>query len=258
MFTYGYIREATMAHLDLDEAEVGAMNLLNRFPIFANEAIQAISSCKPKLKYFQPTIVNELPPVVLEYNDDGDVTVRKPTDDENYFFKYSQWPSGHLPVDEEAPDFGDEIEQKLFYAGLHTYLVNSEIVMDEDFIAFLDKQCFRKDDYKYSSGEYLPSRPKKDFFYTGTNSINFMKTGQYKIPYKATWLTFQTGMSDYDELDIPFDVMVCIPLYIASVALQIDYAQKAQLKRSEFEIALSRVTVSDFMPSTKITPTFRW
>ncbi len=41
-FSYGYLKEAVTAHLDLEEDELEAMNINQRFHIFANEAIQSI------------------------------------------------------------------------------------------------------------------------------------------------------------------------------------------------------------------------
>ena len=39
MYTYGYIREATMAHIDVEQ-EAQAMKIQERYHIFANEAMQ--------------------------------------------------------------------------------------------------------------------------------------------------------------------------------------------------------------------------
>ena len=65
-FTYGYLREATMAHIDLDEAEVQAINLLERFHIVANEAMQAICASKPLYKYFEADVVKKYAPLVRD------------------------------------------------------------------------------------------------------------------------------------------------------------------------------------------------
>ena len=69
MFTYGYIREATMAHLDIDETEAEDMKLLSRFHIFANEAMQAICASKPMYQYIDVTVVEKFDPIVT--NSDG-------------------------------------------------------------------------------------------------------------------------------------------------------------------------------------------
>ena len=53
--------------------------------------------------------------------------------------------------------------------------------------------------------------------------------------------------ASYESIDMPSDILLTIPLYIASVCLQIDNIQKAQLLRQEFEIALARCTSGDFM-----------
>ena len=73
MFTYGYIREATLAHLDIDETEAEAMHLLQRFHLYANEAMLAICASKPMYQYIDITVVDRYffissPPVFLIVN----------------------------------------------------------------------------------------------------------------------------------------------------------------------------------------------
>ena len=84
MFTYGYIREAVMAHLDIDEEEAQAMNLLSRFHIYANEAMQAICSSKPMYQYIDVTVVKKFSPIVVEENDDGTFSYRPATEEEEF------------------------------------------------------------------------------------------------------------------------------------------------------------------------------
>ena len=53
-------------------------------------------------------------------------------------------------------------------------------------------------------------------------------------------------MQDGDELDIPADVVICIPSYVASQVWKIDDERKANIFRNEFEIFFSRINNSDY------------
>lgn len=260
MYTYGYIRESVMAHCDLDEEELQAMNVLKRLYIFANEAMQAICSVKPKYKYFECKIVSKYNPVIREI-DNYTVSYREATEQEIYDIEHGN--PNNLPI-------ADKIATKDFYESQHIYLIKTHIQMPDDFIAFTNKQSFIKDDRfsfnkeKFIDGDWFDNsedvfRPviySKELVFSKANTIVCNVEGEYMVPYKAVWQLFISAMSDTEELDMPIDVLVCIPLYIASIVLQIDYPQKAQIKRSEYETALSRVTATDNMPVNKITPSF--
>lgn len=60
MYTWGYLKDVSLAKLDLDELEASEQNLLSRFPFFANEVITQISSTiKPKHTYAEFVITKE-------------------------------------------------------------------------------------------------------------------------------------------------------------------------------------------------------
>lgn len=271
MYTYGYLREATMAHIDLDESETQAMNLLARFHIFANEAIQAICSVKPKYLYFEPIIVNKFNIVVRKYNQfDGASYLIEADEDELYYLEHGQWPPHHDPLDMSFPVLADDTDTIEFYHNKNIYIVGEQVKMPNDFIAFAQKQCYywygktKFDKEAFVNGfnwdtcdvkdSWLPIFNENGFRHTENNTLTFDRSGRYRIPYKALWFVFTSDMQDEDELDIPMDVFICIPLYLAAQALQIDYAQKAQIKRQEFELALARVTETNKMPVSKIMP----
>ena len=51
-YTWGYLKDATLAKLDLTVDEATTQNLLSRFPFYANEAMtQICSSVKPKYSF---------------------------------------------------------------------------------------------------------------------------------------------------------------------------------------------------------------
>lgn len=212
MLTYGYIREAVQAHLDLDEQEIQAMNLHARYHIFANEAMMAICAVKPKYEYHIVNVTKEL--------------------------------------------------------------LNTKIKMPEDFIAFADKQAwafvvsnaFDTERFIQGDRDLVPQEysgvqkvkaDKTMFAYTGSNTLTFFKEGTYWIPYKGTWFRFVSGIGDDQSIDMPIDILLTIPLYVASICLRVDHPQSSAAKRAEFELALARVTNTDFMSVNQITPTYR-
>lgn len=278
MYTYGYLREATMAHIDLDEREAQDMNLLKKFPIWANEAMQAICGVKPNYKYFEPKIVKEYEPVVEVYKEDGSIEHRFATNDEKYFFINKIWQDeeeNNVPEEERRPGplfCIDELEIEKYNNSQNVYLVNTPIKLPEDYITFAQKQAYKKQVRSYNQledyiiatvdwqdnmcDEYWVPVSKNDYIIVAPGTLIFNYVGEYKIPYKAVWFRFTSAMSDHDEIDMPVDIFNCIPLYIASEALQIDYAQKAQIKRSEFEMALARVTTDNNLSTKQIRPIF--
>lgn len=255
MFTYGYIREAVMAHLDLDETEAQAMNILSRFHIFANEAMQAICSSKPMYKYIDVTVVSKFAPLIV----DG-ANFRIATEDEIHWDKDIQG--------EPSFKFANEEQTKKYYHDKQIYEVGEKLSMSDTFIAFADKRAWRKYVKEPSVSEKLEAaafdriiKPTiiktsaiidDDFSYISKNELKFYHTGSYLIPAKFMWYRFDSGIADTQELDMPSDILLTIPLYIASICLQIDNLQKANIKRQEFEMALSRCTATDFMTLNEI------
>jgi hypothetical protein len=157
---------------------------------------------------------------------------------------------------------------KNYYHERGIYEQFENISMSDTFISFANKQCFKIQDVKPTPeqqleaeafGTKLPSGTIKstakvddDFSYISKNKLKFYKPGRYLIPAKFMWYRFDSGISDGTEIDMPSDIFLTIPLYIASVCHQIDNIQKGQLMRQEFELALSRCTAGDFMPLNKL------
>lgn len=249
-FTYGYIREATMAHIDIDEEEAQAMNLLSRFHIYANEAMQAICASKPMYQYINITVVEKFAPLVM------DGAIFRPATAEE--INWDEDLQGTRPF-----AFANEEQTKYYYHDRDIYEKGETIAMKDTFINFANKQVYKIQEVKPTIEQQLEAeafnkklevkivksfaKVDEDFSYIGRNKIKFYKTGRYLIPAKYLWFRFDSGISDNTEIDMPSDILLTIPLYIASVCLQIDNIQKAQLLRQEFEIALARCTSGDFM-----------
>lgn len=266
MFTYGYIREAVLAHLDIDEEEAQAMSLLSRFHIFANEAMQAICSSKPKYQYVDVTVVDKFDPIVVVTDDTtGSFYFRKATEDE--IAAYEESGTGGADY-----RFLTEEELKEYYHEQGIYEVYETVSMSDTFIAFANKQAYKIITQKPTVEQQLEAeafgttikeetyldKVKKDceFSFVSQNNIKFYKSGHYLIPAKYLWYRFDSGLGDTAELDIPADILLCIPLYIAAKCLQIDNLQKSQILRSEFEMALARCTSNDMMKLNDIPSTF--
>lgn len=183
MYTWGYIKDATLAKLDLDEEEASVQNLINRFPIYANEAItQICSAIKPKKSFakFNATsnnFISTMPQDFIGFNDD-------------------------VPTGTYRDEFGN----------IHT---------DEE----MHSDTFR---------------------YLGYNQVQFLYQGTYTIPYDARWTTFTKNMSDNAPLAIPYDVLDCIPSYIASQCYKMDDEYKSSVFRNEYEMFLSRINDTDY------------
>lgn len=251
MFTYGYIREATMAHLDIDESEAKSMDIEKRFHIFANEAMQAICSNKPKYQYIDITVVEEYAPLVM----DGAI-IRLATEEEINWDEEVQG-SRLVPL-------LNEYQTQEYYHKQNIYKKLDTLSMSDTFIAFADKQAYKIVELKPTMEQLINDETNEstflrqlaiedeDFSYISKNQIKFYKAGQYEIPAKFLWHRFDSGLGDKEELDIPADIFLTIPLYVASICLQIDNTVKAQIKRNEFELALSRCTSTDFMPLNKV------
>lgn len=250
MFTYGYIREATMAHLDIDEEEAQAMNLLSRFHIYANEAMQAICASKPMYQYIDITVVEKFAPLVM----DGAI-FRPATQDE---INWDEDTQGDRPF-----KLANETQMKHYYHERSIYEQFETVSMYENFINFANKQCYKIQELKPTAAQQMEAdlsgislkkgiikgeaQVDDDFSYLSKNKLKFYKPGQYLIPAKFLWFRFDSGIDDKTEMEMPSDILLTIPLYIASICYQIDNVQKAQLLRQEFELALSRCTSGDFM-----------
>lgn len=190
MYTWGYIKDVTLAKLDLDEDEAEVQNLLRRFSYYANEAITQISSSvRPKYSFFEVDITDE----------NICVPIRMPDD---------------------FISFGDDVN-KIKYRNPY-----NELVIER----------------AYDS----------DFEYFGDNHVICKRVGTFYISYNARWITFTNQDDDY-IMDIPNDILDCLPSYIASQCMKIDDDYKSTVFRNEYEMFLARIDNTNY----KNTKTFR-
>lgn len=224
MYTYGYIKNAILTKLNLTEKEALEQNLLDTFIYNINECLSQIASTiKPNFATKQVTVYEKEIPIpqemVLLETDPVDVRLEK----------------------EEA---------------LKKYLDDKTIVgklyeMPKDFIAFSGVPTFEEEQCMphniVDTPIYLPPKEVHDeVVHIDRKNILFKKPGIYQITYDGWWPTFNDEMQDADELDIPSDVVICIPSYVASQVWKIDDERKANIFRNEFEIFFSRINNSDY------------
>ena len=225
MYTWKYIKNASLAKLDLDEQEAQNQNLINRFYIYANEVItQVCSTYKPKHTYFTVTVENKQDvwsSLTKQFNVYDNNIIVKP----------------HNLSDNE----------KLFWEEFETHIFpNMLVTMPEDFISFGDdvNSCQLGNEISYCSDE--------DFSYKGYNQLMFMHEGVFTISYNARWITFTQMMKDTDKLNVPTDILECIPSYIASQCYKIDDEYKSSVFRNEYELFLSRIDDSNYKNTKSI------
>ena len=126
--------------------------------------------------------------------------------------------------------------------------------MPDDFISFGDDVNQRT--YQEYNAIFVEEAHDDDFSYLGYNKIIFKKTGTYQISYNARWFNFvnpKNALNTNTSIDIPMDIINCIPLYIASQCFKIDDEYKASVFRNEYEIALARIDDTNY----KNTKTFK-
>ena len=189
MYTWGYLKDVTLAKLDLTENEATVQNLLSRFPFYANEVItQVCSAIKPK-----------------------------------YTFAKFEIDFDKVGVAQTMPD---------------------------DFISFGDDVCYEL----VNNGRFLEKHQifDVDFEYYGYNQVIFKHPGNFYISYNARWYTFTKAIDDNEQIDIPNDILDCIPSYIVSQCYKIDDEYKAQVFRNEYELMLSRIDATNYKNTKSI------
>ena len=88
-----------------------------------------------------------------------------------------------------------------------------------------------------------------DFKYVGYGKILCYREGTYQISCNTRWLDFTT-VEPSTVLNVPEDILDCIPPYIASQCFKIDDEYKSSVFRNEYEMSLARVNDYDYK-STK-------
>ena len=116
--------------------------------------------------------------------------------------------------------------------------------MPDDFISFGDDVCYEL----VNNGKFLEKHQifDVDFEYYGYNQVIFKHPGNFYISYNARWYTFTKAIDNNEKIDIPNDILDCIPSYIVSQCYKIDDEYKAQVFRNEYELMLSRIDATNY------------
>lgn len=122
--------------------------------------------------------------------------------------------------------------------------------MPDDFISFGDDVCYEL----VNNGKFLEKHQifDVDFEYYGYNQVIFKRPGNFYISYNARWYTFTKAIDDNEKIDIPNDILDCIPSYIVSQCYKIDDEYKAQVFRNEYELMLSRIDATNYKNTKSI------
>lgn len=185
MYTWGYIKNASLAKLDLTEEEAMNLNLLSKFIYYANEVITRVcSTYKPKHTFYNVKVTEDM--------------------------------------------------------------LGKPVTMPEDFVSFGDDVNTMDVDIGYGDILYGEECHDDDFIYHGYNQLLFKHTGTFHISYNARWITFDFNFDNNTVLNIPTDILDCIPSYIAHQCYKIDDEYKSSVFRNEYEIMLASIDDTDY------------
>lgn len=231
MYTWGYIKNAALAKLDLDsdsndQNESNELNWQNRFYFYANEVItQICSSIKPHHTFVQIKTFDK----VVDNGDGILIVDNKPYS--NVFVSTD----GNTIVANDG--------------NVLMYKIGSLIKMPSDFIAFGDDVC-TVEYYDFLYNKWYEECHDDTLEYKGYNHIICKVAGTYNISYKARWFTFSISTPDSQDLSfIPMDILDCIPSYIASQCYKVDDEYKSSVFRNEYEMFLARIDDTNFKNS---------
>ena len=227
MITWGYIKQATLAKMDLSVDAAVDQGLIEKMPFYANEALTEITSAiKAKRAYadFKVADRNEVLNCIAQtYGQDA------------MYFVLDH--SCDLSTATEAQRNALKVYEQYVYVG-------DTIKMPDDFVAWSDDTNWKV--VKDCSGRDTLEQLKDTDFAQRGNKLIFMKPCICKIAYFAKWFFFTPTTQDDAELDIPDDILVCLPSYIASQLFKIDDEQKSSIYRNEYEMALARINENDY------------
>lgn len=227
MITWGYIKQATLAKMDLSVDAAVDQGLIEKMPFYANEALTEITSAiKAKRAYADFKIA-----------DRGKVLdcIAQTYGQEAVYF-----------VLDHRCDLSTATEDQLNALKVyeHYVYVGDTVKMPDDFVAWSDDTNWKV--VKDCNGQDMLEPLKDTEFAQRGNKLIFMKSCICKIAYFAKWFFFTPTTQDDVELDIPDDILVCLPSYIASQLFKIDDEQKSSIYRNEYEMALARINENDY------------
>lgn len=112
--------------------------------------------------------------------------------------------------------------------------------MPSDFVSFDADVCYKITTDAYND-RWHEECSDSDFKYLGYNELVFFNEGVYKISYNARWIIFDDDLTDDTELNIPADILDCIPTYIAMKCLKTIDDYNSNVYKNEYEVQLARI-----------------
>ena len=93
MYTWGYIKDAALAKINIDTNEANDLGLLNRFKFYANEVITRVSSAiKPKRCFWEVNVTREDVGKTLTIDDPMFISFGNDISTVNYYdFLHNEW-----------------------------------------------------------------------------------------------------------------------------------------------------------------------
>lgn len=223
MYTWGYIKNACLAKLDMTADEAVNLGFMNKFPFYANEAItQICSAVKPKHTFAEFTVVYKDVMFKLLQKAYPDIKDWSFLDKSKLYYE----------------DFSED-EQKAWSDWHQCTFVGENARMPADYISMggeVDRRL--EDEGKHYVWEEADDT---DFVTHGYGGLIFMHPGVYQVAYNARWLMINSDTDDDCVLDAPTDVLECLPSYIVSQCYKVDDETKAQIYRNEYEMFLARI-----------------
>lgn len=244
MYTYGYIKEACLAKLDMSNEEAVRLGIFNKFPFYANEAVtQICSSIKAKATFAEFLVFDKKDYANCIRSKFGHVELDELED----IWNTKKCNVEDLPI---APINYQTIWHK--YHDDKVVFLGEIVNMPSDFVSFGDdiNRRFNCELYVHST---IPEEATDEMWNTmGTNKVMFLKPGKYMISYNARWYTFTPSIDDGVVLDMPADVVDALPSYIVSQCLKVDDEAKANTYKTEFEIFLARMDDNNYRTNKTI------
>lgn len=135
--------------------------------------------------------------------------------------------------------------------------LHTKLTMPSDFICFGDDvNLITETEFGITSTR---AATDYDFRYVGYNEVMFFNIGVYRISYNARWIDFNSIEREDDDgvsytgpiddsyvINVPADILDCIPNYIASQCFKIDDQYKSQVFRNEYEMSLARIDNTNY------------
>lgn len=239
MITWGYIKQATLAKMDLSVDAAVDQGLIEKMPFYANEALTEITSAiKAKRAYADFKVADRSKVLDCIAHTYGQGAM---------YFVLDH--SCDLSTATEAQRNALKVYEQYVYVG-------DTIKMPDDFVAWSDDTNWKVT--KDCNGQDMLEPLKDTEFAQRGNKLIFMKPCICKIAYFAKWFFFTPTTQDDVELDIPDDILVCLPSYIASQLFKIDDEQKSSIYRNEYEMALARINENDYATNKVINNGGEW